>query len=153
MARTNKKSTNYRKQRIKVARTYAKISNKRKDFLHKQTYYLATHYGVVAVEHLHIKGMLKNNKLSKAISTVAWGEFFRQREYKMPKYGGRLLRVDTFYPSSQTCHICGYKNPIVKDCKVRDWDCPKCHTHHDRDINAAKNILSHALGIDAQASA
>ncbi len=152
LARTNKKSANHRKQRIKVARAYARICNKRNDFLHKQTYYLATHYGIVAVEHLRIKGMLKNSKLSKAISTVAWGEFFRQLGYKMPKYGGRLLRVGTTYPSSQICHVCGYKNPLVKDLNVREWVCSKCHAHHDRDFNAAKNILSHALEIDARAS-
>ena len=97
------------------------------------------------MEHLNIKGMLRNHRLAKSISDASWSEFFRQLAYKTELYGGELLKVDTFYPSSQTCSLCGYQNPLTKDLSVREWDCPACGTHHDRDVNAAKNILRKAL--------
>lgn len=153
LARKMPGSHNQEKQRIRKAKADAKIQRKRKDMLNKLTHNLATTYDTVAVEHLHIRGMLKNHKLAKSISDAAWGEFFRQLAYKMPLYGGELLKVDTYFPSSQTCHVCRYKNPLVKDLKVREWDCPKCHTHHGRDCNAAKNILAQALKDKAKAQA
>lgn len=89
--------------------------------------------------------MMKNHRLAKAISDVSWHEFFRQLTYKTELYGGELLKVDTFYPSSQTCSTCGYKNKNIKNLGIRTWTCPHCGSCHDRDVNAARNILKHAL--------
>lgn len=145
LARTMPKSKNHEKARKAAARIHERIADRRRDFLHKLTTKLARENKIVAVEHLNIKGMLKNHKLAAAISDVGWGEFFRQLGYKMPLYGGELLKVPTFFPSSQTCSACGYQNKDVKDLSVREWDCPVCGAHHDRDENAAVNILSKAL--------
>ncbi|WP_036378835.1 RNA-guided endonuclease TnpB family protein, partial [Mitsuokella jalaludinii] len=145
LSRKMPKSRNREKARICVARLHERIANIRKDFLHKLSTRLARENQTVAVEHLNIKGMLRNHRLAKSISDVSWSEFFRQLAYKTELHGGELLKVDTFYPSSQTCSLCGYQNPLTKDLKVREWDCPACGTHHDRDVNAAKNILRKAL--------
>ena len=139
------KSKNKEKARIRVARVHEHIANIRKDFLHKLSTRLACENQMVAVKHLNVKGMLKNHKLAKSISDVSWSEFFRQLEYKTELHGGELLRIDAFYPSSQICSNCGYQNPLTKNLGVREWNCPICDTHHDRDINAAKNILHKAL--------
>ena len=145
LSRKMPKSANRGKARVRVARVHERIANIRKDFLHKMSTQLARENQTVAVEHLNVKGMLKNHKLAKSISDASWSEFFRQLAYKTELHGGELLQVDTFYPSSQTCHACGYQNPLIKDLSVREWDCPKCGTHHGRDVNAAKNILHKAL--------
>ena len=100
---------------------------------------------VIAIENLKVKNMMSNHKLAKAISDVSWSEFFKMLEYKALFYGSHVIRIDTFYPSSQTCHICGYRNSGTKDLSVRDWKCPNCGSCHDRDINAAVNILKEAL--------
>lgn len=139
------KSMNRDKARVRVARVHERIANIRRDFLHKLSTQLARENQTVAVEHLNIKGMLRNHRLAKSISDASWSEFFRQLAYKTELYGGELLKVDTFYPSSQTCSVCGYQNPLTKNLSVREWDCPACGTHHDRDVNAAKNILRKAL--------
>lgn len=89
--------------------------------------------------------MMKNHKLSKSISDVSWSDFFRMLEYKSKLYGSEVLKVPTFYASSQICNDCGYKNIKVKDLSIREWTCPKCGTKHDRDVNSAKNILAKAL--------
>lgn len=145
LSRKLPRSQNRLKQRIRVARVHEHIANIRKDFLQKLTTRLINENQVIAVEHLQVKNMLRNHKLAKAISDVSWSEFFRLLEYKAAWRGAKVLKVDTFYPSSQTCHQCGYQNPMVKNLAIREWDCPKCGAHHDRDFNAAKNILTQAL--------
>lgn len=145
LSRKQKGSNNRSKQRIRLAVQHEKVVNIRRDFLHKQTHMLADENQVVCIEDLNVKGMLKNHHLAKAISDVCWSEFFRQLEYKMAERHGIVVRVPTFYPSSQTCSCCGYKNPLVRKLSVRRWDCPVCGQHHDRDVNAAVNILNKGL--------
>ena len=138
---------NYQKQRIKVAKIHERIANTRNDFLQKQSTALADENQIIYAEHLNICGMVKNHRLAKAISDAGWSSFFQMLEYKVTERNGFLIKVDTFYPSSQSCHTCGYKNPAVKDLNVRKWICPQCGTAHDRDQNAALNILSEGIRI------
>jgi putative transposase len=145
-ARKMPKSHNRDKQRIRVARVYEKIANVRKDFLHRQSIRLVRENQTIAIEDLRIKNMMKNHRLAKAISDVSWSEFFRQLKYKAGLHGSKVIKIPTFYPSSQTCHICGYQNREVKELSVREWTCPKCgEPHMNRDTNAAINILEKAL--------
>ena len=147
LSRNSKGGNNREKARIKVARLHDHIANQRLDSTHKMTRSLVRDYDLIAIETLMPKNMVKNHRLAKAISDAAWGEIVRQLEYKCNWYGKELVKVDRFYPSSQTCNSCGYKNTGTKNLAVREWDCPKCGVHHDRDVNAAKNILDEGLRI------
>ena len=138
-------SSNRNKARIKVARQYEKVNNQRKDFLHKLSTDLVRKYDVICLEDLQVKNMVKNHKLAKSISDVSWSEFVRQLQYKADWQHKITQKIDKFFPSSQLCSCCGYKNTNTKDLGVREWECPQCHTVHDRDVNAAINICNEGL--------
>lgn len=138
---------NIQKQRSKVARIQEHIANQRNDFLQKQSTRLVSENQVICLEDLSVKNMVKNHKLAKSISDVSWSKFVSMLEYKSQIYDTEIIKVPKFYASSQLCSCCGYKNSNVKDLSVRQWICPNCKTNHDRDINAATNILSKGLEI------
>ena len=140
-ARQKKGSANRAKQRRRVALLHEKTSNRRHDFIHQETAKLAVknHATSFAVENLHIKGMVKNRKLSRAIHDVSWGKFLTVLTYKCQRYGKNVIMINRFAPSSKQCHGCGHHNKVLS-LSVREWECPSCLTVHDRDINAAKNI-------------
>ena len=145
LSRKSKGSKRWEKQRIKVARMHEHISNQRKDALHKVTTELVRDYDVICIEDLNASGMVQNHKLAKTISDASFAEFRRMLEYKASWYGKEVSVIERFYPSSQLCSDCGHQNPDIKDISVRDWICPRCGKHHDRDINAAINILMEGL--------
>ena len=145
LAHKGKRSKNYYKTKKKIALCHEKIRNIRKDYLHKVSHEIISENQVIVSENLQIKNMVKNHHLAKAISDVSWYELTRQLEYKAKWNGRKYIKIDTFYASSQLCSVCGYQNPDTKDLSVRTWICPKCGAEHDRDINAAKNILTEGL--------
>lgn len=147
LSRKQKGSNNRNKQRIKVALVHEKITNQRDDFLHKQSTKLVRENQTICIEDLNVKGMIRNHKLAKSIASVSWSKFFSMLEYKATWYGNDVIKVPTLYPSSQTCSCCGYQNPLVKNLAVRKWECPICHSKHDRDTNASKNILYKGLSV------
>lgn len=144
LARKQKGSKNREKAKLAVANLNMKLANVRKDYLNKISTAIAKQYSFVGIENLNVKGMLKNRNLAKSIADCSWSEFFRQLQYKCSWYGCELQKIGRFEPSSKTCSHCGCvldKLPLSK----REWTCPHCGTHHDRDVNAAKNILAIAL--------
>lgn len=157
LARKKKKSKNFQKQRIRVAKLYEKIHNQRQDFLHKLSAEIVKNHDFIAAEKLDIKAMLQekdekltnsqNQAIHRSQADVSQYEFLRQLQYKSDWYGKTFVRVNTYFPSSQLCNCCGYKNPEVKNLDIRKWTCPCCGTTHLRDQNAAINILKEAKRI------
>src|SRR5947208_12398114 len=147
-AKKQKGSKNRRKAKLKVARIHARITDRRRDSQHKLSTEIIRENQVVCVESLQVKNMVKNHKLAKAISDVGWSEFVRQLAYKAEWYGRTLIKIDKFYPSSKRCFDCGHVlDSLTLD--IRHWTCPECGVQHDRDINAAKNVLAAGLAVSA----
>jgi putative transposase len=148
LAKKQKGSANRKKAKLKVARMHARTADSRRDFLHKLSTRLINENQVIAIESLAVSNMQKNRSLSKSISDASWSEFVRQLEYKAQWYGRTLIGIDRWYPSSKRCSDCGHtvaKMPL----KVRSWTCPECGSIHDRDINAARNVLAAGLAVSA----
>ena len=144
LAKKTKGSANRKKAKLKVAKLHAKIADSRKDFLHKLSTRLVNENQVIAIETLAVSNMQKNHNLAKSIADASWSEFVRQLEYKSLWYGRELVGIDRWYPSSKRCSDCGHtvkKLPL----SVREWTCPECGTIHDRDVNAARNVLTAGL--------
>ncbi len=141
LSRMKKGSANYGKQRIKKAKIDERIANIRNDWQHKLSLSLVKSFDVICVEDLAIKKMLHKNRFAKYQSDAAWGSFLTKLEYKAQWYGKTVIKVDRYFASSQTCCVCGCIEPAVKSLKITEWTCPKCGANHDRDINAAINLL------------
>lgn len=139
-------SANYKKAKLKLAKFHKHIVNIRKDFLHKLSTNILKEYDIICIEDLCFKAFMRTDK-AKSYQDVAQSEFIRQLEYKAEWYGKTISKIDRFYPSTQLCSECGFKNPALKDTSIREYDCPECGVHHDRDINAAINILREGLRI------
>lgn len=141
LARKQKGSRNYEKARIKLAREYERIANIRKDYLHKISHKIVSENQAIFSEDLNVKGLMKNHRQAKSIGDASWYEFTRQIEYKSAWNDRVYRKVDRFFPSSQLCSSCDFKYEAVKTKNLREWRCPNCGAYHDRDINAAINIL------------
>jgi putative transposase len=152
LAKKTKGSNNRRKAKLKVAKLHAKVADSRRDFLHKLSTRLINENQVIAIESLSVSNMQKNRCLSKSIGDAGWSEFVRQLEYKAQWYGRELVGIDKWYPSSKRCSDCGYtaaKMPL----NVRQWTCLECGSNHDRDVNAARNVLAAGLAVSAHGEA
>jgi len=141
---------NYQKQKIKVARLHERVMNQRDDFLNKLSTDIIKNHDIVCIEDLNTKGMLRNHKLAKSISDVSWSAFVSKLEYKAEWYGKTIVKISRWFPSSQICSDCGHQDG-KKSLEIRNWTCPVCRQHHDRDINASQNILAEGLKMLASA--
>ncbi|CAI3251648.1 IS200/IS605 family element transposase accessory protein TnpB [Enterococcus cecorum] len=137
---------NYQKQKRKVARLHEKVMNQRTDFLNKLSTEIIKNHDIICIEDLNVKGMLRNHKLARSISDLSWSSFAAKLQYKADWYGREIIKVDQWFPSSQICSECRHKDG-KKPLDIREWTCPICYTHHDRDINASINILTEGLRI------
>ena len=145
-SKKTKDSKNQEKVRIKLAAAHEKLSNKRKDNLHKLTTKLIKENDIICIENLNVKGMTKNHKLAKAIQDASFGTLVNMLKYKAAWHNRRIIEIGRFYPSSKICSCCGHRMDYM-GLEVREWTCPVCNEHHDRDINAAVNIMNEGLRI------
>lgn len=145
LSKMQKGSNNREKQRIRVAKLHEKVANQRKDFLHKQSRQIANVYDCVCIENLNMQAMAQALNFGKSVSDNGWGMFTTFLQYKLEEAGKQLVKVDKFFASSQLCSVCNCKNPDIKDLSIREWTCPKCSTHHNRDVNAAINIKNEGM--------
>ena len=148
LSKKHKGSKSRQKARRKVAKIHARIADRRRDYQHKLSTKLIRENQVVCVESLQVKNMVQNHRLAKAIGDVGWGEFVRQLDYKAQWYGRTLVKIDKFYPSSKRCHHCGHVLDSLS-LDIRHWVCPECQMAHERDINAAQNVLAAGLAVSA----
>ena len=139
LSRKKEKSHNRSRARKELARAYRKMNNQRKDFHFKTAHRLCEEYAVICLETLNIKGMAQ--LWGRKVHSLGFYNFVEILKYEAMKLGTQIIFVDRYFPSSQLCSVCGYRNKAVKDLEIREWECPNCHTKHDRDKNAAKNIL------------
>ncbi|MDR0644145.1 MAG: transposase [Treponema sp.] len=139
-----KQSNNFKKTKMKTARLYARSANMRSDETHKITTELTRKFGVMGIEDLNVKGMMKNHKLARSIADMSFFEFRRQLEYKAKETGTKIVVADPWFASSKICHICGEKHDALT-LKDREWTCTRCATRHDRDVNAAINLRNYAV--------
>lgn len=151
-SRSKKFGNNREKIRVMLSRVYEKVTNRRKDFLHKLSSRLVNESDAIAIEDLDLQAMSKHKRggrfsFGKSISDNSWGVFTRMLEYKLDWQGKILVKIDKWYPSSQLCSHCGYQNSDTKNLSIRQWICPKCGAHHDRDVNAAINIKNEGMRI------